>query len=61
MQSLIGLTFEANSHILGQTIIATVCIKNQLLNFGETMKEIEINGIKETIVERSDYPIEQCK
>ena len=25
------------------------------------MKEIEINGIKETIVERSDYPIEQCK
>ncbi len=25
------------------------------------MKEIEINGIKETIVERSDYPIERCK
>ena len=25
------------------------------------MKDIEINGIKETIVERSDYPIEQCK
>jgi len=25
------------------------------------MKDIEINGIKETIVERSDYPIEECK
>ena len=25
------------------------------------MKDIEINGIKETIVERSDYPIEDCK
>ena len=25
------------------------------------MKEIEINGIKETIIERSDYPIEECK
>ena len=25
------------------------------------MKEIDINGIKETIVERSDFPIEQCK
>ena len=25
------------------------------------MKDIEINGIKETIVERSDYPIERCK
>ncbi|MGA1598774.1 MAG: ketol-acid reductoisomerase [bacterium] len=25
------------------------------------MKEIEINGIKETIIERSDYPIERCK
>ena len=25
------------------------------------MKNIEINGIKETIVERSDYPIEECK
>ncbi|MGK5090971.1 ketol-acid reductoisomerase [Deltaproteobacteria bacterium TL4] len=25
------------------------------------MKEIEINGHKETIIERSDYPIEQCK
>jgi len=28
---------------------------------GERMKDIEINGIKETIVERSDYPIEECK
>ena len=25
------------------------------------MKEIEINGIKETIIERSDFPIEDCK
>ena len=25
------------------------------------MKDIEINGIKETIVERSDYPVEECK
>ena len=25
------------------------------------MKELEINGYKETIIERSDYPIELCK
>ena len=25
------------------------------------MKDIEINGIKETIVERSDFPIEEKK
>ena len=25
------------------------------------MKEIEINNIKETIIERTDYPIERCK
>ena len=25
------------------------------------MKDIEINGVKETIVERSDYPVEECK
>ena len=25
------------------------------------MKELNINGYKELIVERSDYPIEQCK
>ena len=25
------------------------------------MKELNINGYKEQIVERSDYPIEQCK
>ena len=25
------------------------------------MKDIEINGFKETIIERSDYPIEECK
>ena len=25
------------------------------------MKEIENNGIKETIIERSDFPIEECK
>ncbi|GIT09723.1 MAG: hypothetical protein CM1200mP30_33530 [Pseudomonadota bacterium] len=47
---------------MSQTIIATVCIKNLVIKLAEKkMKEIEINGIKETIVERSDYPIEQCK
>ena len=25
------------------------------------MKELDINGYKETIIERSDYPIELCK
>ena len=25
------------------------------------MKEIEINNIKETIIERTDYPIERCR
>ena len=25
------------------------------------MKELNINGYKETIIERSDYPIELCK
>ena len=25
------------------------------------MKELDINGFKESIIERSDYPIEQCK
>ena len=25
------------------------------------MKELNINGYKETIIERSDYPIEKCK
>ena len=25
------------------------------------MKELEINGYKETIIERADYPIELCK
>ena len=25
------------------------------------MKELDINGFKEKIIERSDYPIEKCK
>ena len=25
------------------------------------MKKLNINGIEETIIERADYPIEQCK
>ena len=25
------------------------------------MKELNINGYKEQIIERSDYPIEKCK
>ena len=25
------------------------------------MKELDINGFKELIIERSDYPIERCK
>ena len=25
------------------------------------MKELNINGYKETIIERSDYPLEKCK